>query len=118
MRSWHKVRRGIVRPCRFFFGEDFEEITFAEMSTRSNQVANSLRARGVRRGDRVLLMQGNVAPLWENDVRGHKAWGGDRTLHLVADGRRSDRAGRARSHPAPDHTDIHPCETLFTKDLP
>lgn len=39
--------------------------TFAEMSARSNRVANFLRALGVKRGDRVLMMLGNVAPLWE-----------------------------------------------------
>jgi acetyl-CoA synthetase len=41
------------------------KLSFAEMSRRSNQVANFLRARGVRRGDPVLLMLGNVVPLWE-----------------------------------------------------
>jgi acetyl-CoA synthetase len=39
--------------------------TFAEMSERSNRVANWLRGRGVRRGDRVLVMLSNVRPLWE-----------------------------------------------------
>ncbi len=39
--------------------------SFAEMSARSNRVANWLRALGVRRGERVLLMLGNVTPLWE-----------------------------------------------------
>jgi len=38
---------------------------YAEMAARSNQVANWLRGLGVRRGDRVLLMLGNIAPLWE-----------------------------------------------------
>jgi acetyl-CoA synthetase len=42
-----------------------ESLTYAEMSARSAQVANWLRGRGVRRGDRVLLMLGNVVPLWE-----------------------------------------------------
>ena len=39
--------------------------TFAELARRSNQVANFLRALDVRRGDRILVMLGNQAPLWE-----------------------------------------------------
>ncbi|MGH3615329.1 MAG: AMP-binding protein [Pseudonocardia sp.] len=39
--------------------------TFAELSQRSNRVANWLRARGVARGDRVILMLGNQLELWE-----------------------------------------------------
>jgi acetyl-CoA synthetase len=42
-----------------------ERITFAEMAARSARVANWLRAQGVARGDRVLVMLGNVVPLWE-----------------------------------------------------
>ncbi len=45
-------------------GDDVS-LSFAELATRSGQVANWLRGLGVRRGDRVLLMLGNVAPLWE-----------------------------------------------------
>jgi acetyl-CoA synthetase len=40
-------------------------LTYAELAARSGQVANWLRGFGVGRGDRVLLMLGNVAPLWE-----------------------------------------------------
>jgi acetyl-CoA synthetase len=40
-------------------------LSFAELSRRSNQVANLLRRQGVRRGDPVLMMLGNVVPLWE-----------------------------------------------------
>ncbi|HEY4701021.1 MAG TPA: AMP-binding protein, partial [Streptosporangiaceae bacterium] len=40
-------------------------ISYAEMAARSDQVANWLRELGVRRGDRLLLMLGNIAPLWE-----------------------------------------------------
>jgi acetyl-CoA synthetase len=42
------------------------KLTFAELRERSNRVANALRRLGVRRGDRVLLMLGNVVPLWES----------------------------------------------------
>ncbi len=41
------------------------KLTFAELSRRSNQVANFLRAQGLRRGDHLLLLLGNVVPLWE-----------------------------------------------------
>ncbi|MGO3927900.1 AMP-binding protein [Rhodopseudomonas pseudopalustris] len=39
--------------------------SFATMSKRSNQVANYLRAQGLKRGDHLLLLLGNVVPLWE-----------------------------------------------------
>src|SRR5438045_1308791 len=40
-------------------------VTFAEMAARSNRAANFLRRAGVRRGDRILVMLGNEAALWE-----------------------------------------------------
>ena len=40
-------------------------LSFAELSHRSNRLANSLRRLGVRRGERILLMLPNIAPLWE-----------------------------------------------------
>jgi len=40
-------------------------LSFAELAERSSRLANHLRALGVRRGERVLMMLGNVAPLWE-----------------------------------------------------
>src|SRR5580692_532496 len=47
-------------------GEDSDiSRSYGELAARSAQVANWLRGLGVRRGDRVLLMLGNVAPLWE-----------------------------------------------------
>ncbi|HEY8050423.1 MAG TPA: AMP-binding protein [Ramlibacter sp.] len=39
--------------------------SFAQLSTRSGQVANFLRERGVVRGERILLMLGNEPALWE-----------------------------------------------------
>ena len=41
------------------------KLSFKELSCRSNQVANYLRALGLRRGDHLLLLLGNVVPLWE-----------------------------------------------------
>jgi acetyl-CoA synthetase len=39
--------------------------SYAELSARSCRVAHLLRRLGLRRGDRLLLMLPNVAPLWE-----------------------------------------------------
>jgi acetyl-CoA synthetase len=39
--------------------------SFEALSRRSSQVANFLRAQGLRRGDHLLLLLGNVVPLWE-----------------------------------------------------
>jgi len=41
------------------------KLSFAALSKRSNQVANFLRALGLKRGDHLLLLLGNVVPLWE-----------------------------------------------------
>jgi acetyl-CoA synthetase len=41
------------------------KLSFAALSRRSNQVANFLRAQGLQRGDHLLLLLGNVVPLWE-----------------------------------------------------
>ena len=41
------------------------KLSFAALSSRSNQVANFLRAQGLQRGDHLLLLLGNVVPLWE-----------------------------------------------------
>src|SRR6266481_3325302 len=45
-------------------GED-TKLTFERLSRRSSQVANYFRSLGVRRGDRMMLMLGNVPALWE-----------------------------------------------------
>ncbi|CCD85525.1 putative acetyl-CoA synthetase [Bradyrhizobium sp. ORS 285] len=41
------------------------KLSFTALSRRSNQVANFLRAQGLKRGDHLLLLLGNVVPLWE-----------------------------------------------------
>jgi acetyl-CoA synthetase len=52
-------------PALIITGEGAARLSFAELSARSNRVANGLRALGVKRGERILLMLGNVVPLWE-----------------------------------------------------
>ena len=42
-----------------------ERYSFAQLAQRSNQVANFLRAQGVKRGERVLMVLGNEIALWE-----------------------------------------------------
>ena len=41
------------------------KLSFETLSRRSSQVANFLRAQGLKRGDHLLLLLGNVVPLWE-----------------------------------------------------
>ena len=41
------------------------KLSFAEISAGSSRLASFLRRRGVARGDRILLMLGNIVPLWE-----------------------------------------------------
>jgi acetyl-CoA synthetase len=52
-------------PALRISGAGALERTFAELSERSSRVANGLRGMGVTRGDRVMVMLGNVVELWE-----------------------------------------------------
>lgn len=49
-----------------------ERFSYAELSARSNQVANWLRAQGVEAGDRILVMLGNQVELWETALAAMK----------------------------------------------
>ena len=55
------------QPALWVVFEDGKEIklSFRQLSNRSSQIANYYRELGVGRGDRVLVMLGNVPPLWE-----------------------------------------------------
>jgi acyl-coenzyme A synthetase/AMP-(fatty) acid ligase len=61
------MAEGNGRPALWIVNEDGTafKASFAEMRVRANRAANFLRALGVKRGDRILLMLGNVPPLWE-----------------------------------------------------
>src|SRR5215831_11774565 len=54
-----------TRPALIIVGEHASRLSFAELAARSNRLANGLRAVGVARGDRMLVMLSNVAALWE-----------------------------------------------------
>ncbi len=59
--------RGNARAALWIVNENGseEKLSFEEMRARSNRVANFLRAQGVKRHDRLLVMLPNVAALWE-----------------------------------------------------
>jgi acetyl-CoA synthetase len=61
------MAQGNARPGLWIVDEAGGEtrVSFGELSERSSRIANHLRRLGVCRGDRLLLMLGNVAPLWE-----------------------------------------------------
>ena len=63
-----RMAAGNDRPALWIVEESGEEhkVSFAQMAARSNQLANWLRALGVRRGDRVLVMLNNEVALWES----------------------------------------------------
>ncbi len=66
--DWFDVHaQGNTRTALWVVNEDGTEqrLSFEQMAARSNQVANYLRALGVRRGHRILLMLPNVVALWE-----------------------------------------------------
>jgi acetyl-CoA synthetase len=58
---------GNTKPALWVVDESGLEfrLSFAEMSQRSNRVANYLRRLGVRRGGRILLMLSNEVALWD-----------------------------------------------------
>ncbi|MFF5362515.1 AMP-binding protein [Streptomyces scabiei] len=68
------IARGNDRTALHIVEEDGTEtvVSFAEMSERSSKVANRLRDRGVRADDRILVMLGNQAELWETALAAMK----------------------------------------------
>ena len=60
------IARGNDQTALRIVGPDSDtSISFAALAARSNQVANLMRRLGAARGDRILVLLGNVQPLWE-----------------------------------------------------
>ncbi|MFZ4295933.1 AMP-binding protein [Streptomyces cellulosae] len=68
------IADGNDRTALHLVEEDGDEtrLSFAELSSRSDRVANWLRERGVAAEDRVLVMLGNQAELWETALAAMK----------------------------------------------
>ncbi|MFD4612439.1 AMP-binding protein [Streptomyces sp. NPDC058440] len=68
------VAEGNDRTALHIVEEDGTEtrLSFAEMSERSSRAANRLRDRGVAAEDRILVMLGNQAELWETALAAMK----------------------------------------------
>ncbi|MFF0726347.1 AMP-binding protein [Streptomyces sp. NPDC004134] len=68
------IAEGNERTALHIVEEDGREtrLSFTRMSERSNRVANWLRAQGVRAGDRIVVMLGNQAELWETALAAMK----------------------------------------------
>ena len=94
------LAQGNERPALWLVEEGGAEtrLSFASLAEGSNRVANHFRALGVQRGDRVLLMLGNVAPLWECMLAAMKL-GGHHSGHDTVDTPRSPRPLLARPRP-------------------
>lgn len=61
------IARDNSRPALRIVGDAGRDVSlsFEELRQRSNRLANRLRSLGLRRGDRILLMLGNMPNLWE-----------------------------------------------------
>ncbi|MEH6378283.1 AMP-binding protein [Streptomyces sp. KLMMK] len=68
------VAEGNGRTALWIAEEDGTELrlSFDDLRRRSNRVANWLRGQGVRAGDRILVMLGNQAELWETALAAMK----------------------------------------------
>jgi acetyl-CoA synthetase len=62
-----EIARGNNQTALWIVGDREPEtkLSFAQLSARSNQVANFLRRQGVGRGDRLIVMLPNVVAMWE-----------------------------------------------------
>lgn len=57
-------KKALLRYCNDSLPSEIREYDFAEVSELSNRAANALREKGVRKGDRVLLMTKETPETW------------------------------------------------------
>jgi len=70
-------------------------LSFRELSERSSQIANHFQNLGMNRGERILLMLGNVPQLWESTLAAMKVGAVIvPTTTLLTSGEIADRIGR------------------------
>jgi acetyl-CoA synthetase len=94
------IARGNDRAALVIVEQDgtTRQRTFDEMARRSDQVAAWLAARGVRRGDAVIVMLGNQVELWESMLALMKLGAVIvPTTTAVGPGDLADRVARARA---------------------
>ena len=114
--------RGNHKPALWIVDENGPEVklSFAEMSRRSNQVANFLRQQGVHRGDRLIVQLPNLVAIWEIMLAALKLGAiviPAATLLTVADLRDRFDRGKARhviTHPWPDRKICQPRRRLHS----
>ena len=96
-RAW---RAATMLPALWIVEEDGseEQLSFAQLSARSNQVANFLRELGVERGERILLMLPQPSGAVGSDARGDEARRGHHPGDDAADAGGSERPRAARQH--------------------
>ena len=99
-----ELARGALanQPALTITGAGAATRSFAELSAASSRLANGLRSLGVKRGDRILLMLGNVVPLWEIHARRHEARRRRDPGHHAADAARPEGPVRPRPRAPPD----------------
>ena len=86
-------------------------IGFADLSRRSNRVANLLAGHGIAKGDRVVLLAGSVQPLWEAMLAAMKL--GAVVITALTASELADRLERGRARAvvaAPDQ--VAKCEAV------
>jgi len=90
-------------------GDRQTTLSYAELSERSNRVANWLRAQGIGRGEKILMMLDNQAAVWESVLAAMKIGAVVIPTYTTITGKdladRISRGGVQHVITSPNHTD-------------